>query len=48
VFTRKKQYDAIIVGSGATGGWAAKTLAESGLEVLVLEAGPSHRAMNAR
>ncbi|HVF88129.1 MAG TPA: NAD(P)-binding protein, partial [Pyrinomonadaceae bacterium] len=35
----QKVYDAIIVGSGATGGWAAKHLAEAGLEVLVLEAG---------
>jgi len=32
-------YDAIVVGSGATGGWAAKELTERGLEVLVLEAG---------
>jgi glucoside 3-dehydrogenase (cytochrome c) catalytic subunit len=32
-------YDAIIVGSGITGGWAAKELAEKGLNVLVLEAG---------
>ena len=32
--------DAIVVGSGATGGWAAKVLSEGGLEVLVLEAGP--------
>ena len=32
-------YDAIIVGSGATGGWAAKELAEHGMRVLVLEAG---------
>ncbi|MEJ2128510.1 MAG: GMC family oxidoreductase [Woeseiaceae bacterium] len=36
----KKQYDAIVVGSGATGGVAAKELAERGLETLVLEAGP--------
>jgi choline dehydrogenase-like flavoprotein len=36
----EKGYDAIVVGSGATGGFAAKELAERGLEVLVLEAGP--------
>jgi choline dehydrogenase-like flavoprotein len=35
----QKIYDAIVVGSGATGGWAAKELAEKGLQVLVLEAG---------
>jgi len=35
-----KQYDAIIVGSGAGGGMAAKILSESGLTVAVLEAGP--------
>ena len=34
-----KVYDAIIVGSGATGGWAARQLTEAGLNVLVLEAG---------
>ena len=33
-------YDAIIVGSGASGGWVAKQLTESGLRVLMLEAGP--------
>ncbi len=32
-------YDAVIVGSGATGGWAAKELTEKGLRVAVLEAG---------
>ena len=32
-------YDAIIIGSGATGGWAAKELTEAGLKVCVLEAG---------
>jgi choline dehydrogenase-like flavoprotein len=33
-------YDAIVVGSGISGGWAAKELAEKGLRTLVLEAGP--------
>jgi choline dehydrogenase-like flavoprotein len=33
-------YDAIVVGSGATGGWAAKELTEGGLRVALLEAGP--------
>jgi choline dehydrogenase-like flavoprotein len=32
-------YDALIVGSGVTGGWAAKELTEKGLNVLMLEAG---------
>ena len=35
-----KRFDAIVVGSGATGGFAAKTLTEKGFEVLLLEAGP--------
>ncbi|HWZ82031.1 MAG TPA: GMC family oxidoreductase [Terriglobales bacterium] len=34
-----KTYDAIVIGSGITGGWAAKELTENGLETLVLEAG---------
>jgi choline dehydrogenase-like flavoprotein len=33
-------YDALIVGSGASGGWVAKELTEQGLRVLMLEAGP--------
>jgi len=33
-------YDAIIVGSGASGGWVAKELTENGMDVLMLEAGP--------
>src|SRR5688572_2803144 len=33
------QYDAIVVGSGISGGWAAKELTEKGLRVLMLERG---------
>jgi choline dehydrogenase-like flavoprotein len=33
------EYDAIVVGSGMTGGWAAKELTEAGLRTLVLDAG---------
>jgi choline dehydrogenase-like flavoprotein len=34
-----KTYDAIVVGSGACGGWAALELSKAGLKVLMLEAG---------
>jgi choline dehydrogenase-like flavoprotein len=34
-----KVYDAIVVGSGACGGWAAMELAKAGMQVLMLEAG---------
>ena len=34
-----EDYDAIVVGSGISGGWAAKELTEKGLNVLLLERG---------
>jgi choline dehydrogenase-like flavoprotein len=34
-------YDAIVIGSGISGGWAAKELTEKGLKVLLLERGRS-------
>ncbi len=35
----KNNYDAIVIGSGISGGWAAKELCEKGLKTLVLERG---------
>jgi choline dehydrogenase-like flavoprotein len=37
--TELNTFDAIVVGSGITGGWAAKELTEGGLKTLVLERG---------
>src|SRR5687767_15456030 len=34
---QQTSYDAIVVGSGISGGWAAKELTEKGLKVLLLE-----------
>ncbi len=36
-------YDAIVIGSGISGGWAAKELTEKGLKVLLLERGKDHQ-----
>jgi choline dehydrogenase-like flavoprotein len=37
--TSQQTYDAIVVGSGISGGWAAKELCEKGLKTLLLERG---------
>jgi len=36
---KNRTYDAIVIGSGASGGWAAKELCDMGLKTLVLERG---------
>ena len=36
---KEMTYDAIVIGSGISGGWAAKELCENGLKTLVLERG---------
>ncbi len=38
----ENNFDAIVVGSGISGGWAAKELCEKGLTVLLLERGAPH------
>jgi len=39
VTSKSEPFDAVVIGSGATGGWAAKQLTEAGLKVALLEAG---------
>jgi len=36
---KDRTYDAIVIGSGASGGWAAKELCDKGLKTLILERG---------
>src|SRR5260221_12338641 len=36
---KSNTFDAIVIGSGISGGWAAKELCEKGLKTLVLERG---------
>ena len=39
---QQNTYDAIVIGSGISGGWAAKELSEKGLKVLMLERGKNY------
>jgi len=39
---QSKKYDAVIIGSGAGGGMATYVLANAGLKVCLLEAGPMY------
>lgn len=40
------EFNAIVIGAGATGGLSALLLAEAGLKVLVLDAGPNRHSLN--
>src|SRR4029077_14549653 len=42
----KPDYDVIVIGSGASGGWACKRLSEAGLKVALLEAGKPQSDQN--
>ena len=42
------QFDVVVVGSGASGGWACKRLTEAGLKVALVDAGRTHTAKDYR
>ena len=35
--TKQNSFDAIVIGSGISGGWAAKELCDHGLKTLIIE-----------
>jgi choline dehydrogenase-like flavoprotein len=43
-----EQFDVLVIGSGASGGWAAKRLAEAGVRVALLDAGRAHTSADFR
>ncbi len=46
--SRQTTYDAVVVGAGASGGWAAKRLTEAGLTVALVDAGRPHTSSDVR
>ncbi len=38
-----QEFDVVVIGSGASGGWAAKQFSEAGINVALVEAGRAHR-----
>jgi len=48
VSRRNSTYDAVVIGAGASGGWAAKRLAEAGVSVALLDAGRPHTEADSR